>query len=246
VVSTLASAAGAFREHRGSGNTAPSAEIRYQITDLGTLGGSRSFATGLNDRGEVVGYSEIEFGVFQFHAFRWKDGHMQDLGTLGGDQSFALSINRRGQVVGSAYTDTQASHAVLWKNGTIRDLGLLPRGSSTFARGINDRGEVIGSGDTFVANRFGYFEVSRAFLWKNGRMRLLDDLDPRAGPEEGSNLAVAINNRGVVVGDAERIRNQPTWPVLWQAGGSHRIRPLVPSEGTVYAVNDLGQVVGQV
>lgn len=193
-----------------------------------------------------MGYSQIEPGAARFHAFIWEKGHLQDLGTLGGDQSVAWSINRQGNVVGEAYTDTQADRAVLWKNGAIRDLGLLPRGSFTSARGINDRGEVVGYGDTFVANRFGYFEVSRAFLWKSGRMRLLDDLDPRTSPEEGSSHAFAINDRSVVVGSAERIRSQPSWPVLWRAGSSHRIRPLVQAEGAAYAVNDAGQVVGQV
>ncbi|HEX8187281.1 MAG TPA: hypothetical protein VF586_02950, partial [Pyrinomonadaceae bacterium] len=63
--------------------------------DLGTLGGAVSFATEVNDSGEVSGYSYIFSDTIaqSFHAFRWKDadgdgvsdpGEMQDLGTLGG------------------------------------------------------------------------------------------------------------------------------------------------------------------
>jgi probable HAF family extracellular repeat protein len=88
---------------------------QYSITDLGTLpSGNESGATGINNRGQVVGYSGTASGS---HAFLWQDGKMTDLGTLpGGDFSMANDINDRGQVVGSSNTASGGfiHHAVLW------------------------------------------------------------------------------------------------------------------------------------
>ena len=52
------------------------------MTDLGTLGGTYSWAFDINDRGQVVGYSGTAAG--DQHAFLYGDGAMTDLGTLGG------------------------------------------------------------------------------------------------------------------------------------------------------------------
>ena len=72
---------------------------RYEIIDLGTLGGSSSSGVGVNGRGEVAGESVVSSGVL--HAFVWSDGVMRDLGTLGEPSSYAfvLGINERGQLV---------------------------------------------------------------------------------------------------------------------------------------------------
>src|SRR6516162_6587597 len=50
------------------------------MTDLGTLGGSRSFAFGINDQGQVVGYSYLPDGTY--HAFLWQGGVLTDLNSL--------------------------------------------------------------------------------------------------------------------------------------------------------------------
>ncbi len=59
------------------------AQSAWVPTDLGTLGGSNSFAYGTNDAGQVVGVSSMANG--DNHAFLWTAaGGMVDLGTLGG------------------------------------------------------------------------------------------------------------------------------------------------------------------
>ena len=48
------------------------------MTDLGTLGGTFGFAQGLNNRGQVVGFSDLS-GDLANHAFLWDRGVLTDL-----------------------------------------------------------------------------------------------------------------------------------------------------------------------
>jgi probable HAF family extracellular repeat protein len=57
----------------------PAHAAEFTVTDLGTLGGPRSSAFGLNESGEVVGESDTaEPGVSR--AFIWSGGAMKNLG----------------------------------------------------------------------------------------------------------------------------------------------------------------------
>jgi len=88
---------------------------RATMIDLGTLGGTYSDASAINDRGQVTGYAYPAGGYS--HAFRWTaSGGMQDLGTLGGTDSSASAINDCGQVTGTANTadGDGDSHAFVW------------------------------------------------------------------------------------------------------------------------------------
>ena len=130
------------------------------IRRLGTLGGNLSQATGLNDSGEVVGWSVTE--TRSTRAFRWseEDG-MVDLGTLGGDRSFASAINGDGRVVGQSETKDGQPHAALYENGKVENLGTLG-GKWSLASDINDKNVIVGQA-----------EAPQAYLPDLRRMRSL-------------------------------------------------------------------------
>jgi probable HAF family extracellular repeat protein len=123
---------------------------RDTVTDLGSLGGVVSnAANGINNRGQVVGQSNLP-GDAVTHAFFWQKGVMTDLGTLPGDSSsIAFDINDKGQVVGISCDVNFNCRAFLWQNGMMTGLNtLIPPNSPlflTFGAGINNRGEITGS-----------------------------------------------------------------------------------------------------
>jgi probable HAF family extracellular repeat protein len=157
--------------------------------DLGTLGGALSYSQGINDSGQVVGFSQISAG--NYHAFLYDGTTMHDLGTLGGPYSYANGINSSGQVVGESYTSDFSSHAFLYDGTTMHDLGTLGGLSST-AFGINDLGQVVGA-DYFVE-----YSGTHAFLYDGTTTYDLNDL--LAADSLGWTIfeARAINNSGQI------------------------------------------------
>jgi probable HAF family extracellular repeat protein len=121
----------------------------YNITDLGTLGGTYSQGFGINASGQVAGVSFTAAGYS--HGFLY-DGTMHDLGTLGGNESNAQGINSIGQVTGWASTNGDViNHAILYDmvHGMV-DLNLLipPLSGWELTNGIaiNDAGQITGFG----------------------------------------------------------------------------------------------------
>jgi len=123
------------------------------VTDLGNLGGTGhgfgNVALNINNKGQVVGNSDLP-GDQAFHGFLWsQQTGMKDLGTLSGDpNSAALNLNDEGVVVGVSVDKDFNPRPFVWQNGTMTDLNTLIPANSPLALllacGINSRGEITG------------------------------------------------------------------------------------------------------
>jgi probable HAF family extracellular repeat protein len=229
------------------------------MTALPTWGGTNGFATGLNNRGQAVGWAENTVEdptcnppvVHQFRGAIWelKTGTMKELPPLPGDStSTGNAINDRGQVVGisgrcaNAVGGFSAQHAVLWEpDGTRIDIGNLGGDAWHTPMHINHRGDVVGfsnpaevEGDAFAAH---------GFLWtRHGGIGDLGTL-----PGDASSQALGINGRGQVVGLSRG--SQGDRAVLWEGGVITDLNTLVAPgySGTLlYAghINDAGVITG--
>jgi len=140
---------------------------RGEVTDLGNLGGSGAVgpgnvALGLNNRGQVIGVSDLQ-GDTTYHGFVWtKDGGIKGLGTLSGDvTSVALGINDEGAIVGASFDVGGNPRAFLRQDGVMTDLNKLISADAPlyllFAHGINSQGVIVGFGvDTGTGNVHAY------------------------------------------------------------------------------------------
>lgn len=231
-----------------------SAQVRYQVTDLGTLGGTFGVAQGINSKGWVDGFANLP-GDKKQHAFLWLQGLKMDLGTLGGPNSQAyLGPNERGQVVGLAETSRPDPNkkdfcffgtglicrAFLWQNGVMRNLGTLG-GNNSSAFAINNRDQVVGGAEntapdpTCTTHQFQFKPV----LWKKGKIQ---ELPTFAGDPDGA--AVAINDSGQAVGSSGNCTTG-FHALLWQNGTATDLGNLGGTmTNLAFNINNQGQVVG--
>jgi probable HAF family extracellular repeat protein len=113
------------------------------LADLGTLGGAYTVANGINDAGEVTGWSERV--DHESHAFLWspKKSAMTDLGAIGGT-SGGYGINGLGQAVGDVWPGG-SQHAGFFDHGKVVDLGALPGYTNAIAVHLNNNGQAVGA-----------------------------------------------------------------------------------------------------
>jgi probable HAF family extracellular repeat protein len=85
--------------------------------ELPTTGDPDGFATSINARGQVVGWSGTctNSGL---HLLLWEEGRVTDLGNLGGSTSFALFINNHEQVVGESGLGGEVVPSMLFSGRT--------------------------------------------------------------------------------------------------------------------------------
>jgi probable HAF family extracellular repeat protein len=245
-----------------------------QVIDVGTLlGGYESFAWGVNNSGQVVGFSTNETsdpysyfysqilgftGGTQTRAFFW-DQHdgMEDLGTLGGPDAWAAIVNDHGQVAGISYTSSTPNA----DNGPACPPGFPTQdpffwdknsgmvdvgnfgGTCAVPQAFNNRGQMVGQ--SYLAGN----SVGHAFLWeRNGHPRLKD-----LGTLGGDNAAALwIDDAGDIVGYAD-IANPPGCndltcvhhAVWWKHGRANDLGSIGTDPcSRAISINSRGQIVG--
>ena len=173
-------------------------------------GGLNSYATAVNNRGEIVGWAEngiqdptcdTTLQTLQFRAVIWEpNGAMQELRPLPGDStSAATAINDLGQVVGIsgacgiAVGGVSAAHSVLWQNGVPTEIPNLGGHTWNTPTAINNEGTVVGFSLPAGQDGTRNFE---AFLWTQaGGLVRLGKL-----PGDIRAEALGVNDKNQVVG----------------------------------------------
>ena len=245
------------------------------MTGLPTLGGDNGFATGVNNRGQIVGWAENnmhdptcnEFTntnqVLQFEAAMWVwDGDHYEAAALppypGDLDGAATAINQTGTVVGisgicdAAVGGGTAEHMLMWRGGQI--LLSLPTLGGTYwntPMDINNRDDVVGfsdlpgDGPTLAQANFHAFFWSARQYACNGKM-VTGTCDLGTLDPEGVSEALGVNDLDQVVGVSFPIGHA----FLWQNGTMTDLNKLVaPGTTLILAdaqdINDRGEITGQ-
>jgi probable HAF family extracellular repeat protein len=112
-----------------------------------------SQATGINDRGVVVGFTQATTTTSS--AFVWQNERATLLSYPGSTFTQALGENDQGQIVGT-YNDAAGNgHGFVYGHGAFQTLD-APGTSGTVVNGINDRGQIVGFFTDAAGNTVGF------------------------------------------------------------------------------------------
>ena len=198
----------------------------YSIHDLGTLGGSSSWAEYITPNGIICGWSETDKG--EVHGFLWDNGTMVDIGSLGVN-SEAQGCNDSKQVVGRYQNNNNKSRSFLWKNGIITDIGTLG-GDTSEAWGITESGVITGASRTNAGYENGY-------IYENGKMVSIGTLGGR------SSVAYRMNNAHIVTGYSQTTSGD-YHAFLYHDGSMIELGTLDGTSSNATDSNDFKQVSG--
>jgi probable HAF family extracellular repeat protein len=163
--------------------------------------------------------------------------------TSDGVAAEAHGINNAGVVSGTIYHGpfSIASSAVTWSGGSTTYLDMAGGVFSTTAK-INNQGTVIGSIASIVHDDdMGDMPLFKPAIWNNGVATTL----PALGDERFGNIAIGLNNAGVVVGLSGVGPYGTTHAVKWVDGAAIDLGTAGADDSLASAINDNGQIVGR-
>jgi probable HAF family extracellular repeat protein len=199
----------------------PAAPQGYEVTDLGTLGGTSASAAAINNSAQITGSASTASST---DAFLWQNGTMADLGMT---ESFGAAISSNGYVAGYDY-QSNGTHAFLFANGVLTDLGMLPGFSGgNAASGVNRLGQVVGLGTQGT----GRGETSAGWIWQNGVYTNLGKVSPAAINDAGQILVDEFNASGYEV--AVILQNGSAIATIDPAGSVTTVGDAINANGDV-------------
>ncbi len=232
-----------------------------QMRGLPTLGGNHGYATGVNNKGEVVGWAEntchdstcVPPQVLQFRPVMWdtkRGDQITAFPLVPGDTSgAATAINNHGQTVGISGICDQAigrhtaKHAVLWDKGTVYDLGNLGAEFWNTPTAINERGDIIGFAGT-PGDPDG--NILHGFIWTKH-----DGIQPLGAlPGHVHSEPYGINDRSQVVGISCDANFVDCRAFVWENGVMQDLNALkapgyTPRLEQGKDINNAGEITGR-
>ena len=225
---------------------------------------SDTWATGINDKGVVVGYTSA-FG------FEYRHGKFTSFQVPGASGTFPNAVNNAGSIVGY-YNANQATHGFLLQGGHYTTID-YPNAGATWAMGITNMGEVIGTYAAQGGDKFGFlWTASKGFVktfsfpnqrgtWGigiNQKKQITGTIESLVSgyvlskgqfssfqvPGSTSTGGAAINNAEDVVGFCVGCFGGGSWGFLKVGNTYTQISP--PNSGQTQAsgINDSGVIVG--
>ncbi len=194
----------------------------------------------INNNGQVVGQGATPHGNYRATFYDIGIGITVDLGTLGGQDALAWSINDNGQIVGWAAAADGTDHATLFDASDPNNNIDLGGDDGSWARDINNNGQIIG-------HQFDEHGFSPAVIFDITGQGNNITLDPSG---QSAVEPIAINDNGLIVGEAHNLIEQYTYAMLIDASEPDKVinlNDLVDAEGVwlyrAIAINNQGQIL---
>lgn len=244
--------------------------LAYDITDLGTLGGTVSRAYGLNDSNHVVGASTDVSG--KILPFLWRNDTLRLLSVPDSGPAQAIALNDSGRIAGVWQTNGRF-RAVAWVNDSLMTPAGTPEEMGA-AFGINAAGIVVGSASDGSGLRAFSWSV-----WSGGGLQFADlpgrvseafDVNAASGfagyvqdqasgsraaygtPDSGwiridtslgAARAFALNDSGYSAGSFQT--STGISPAVWNPAGAITVLPVLSGNfAELYSLNNDGIGVG--
>ena len=205
-----------------------------KMVDLETMGGTNSYAYGINRKGQIVGASETP-GTGYAHGFLYEGvpgagGKFTDLGSLGGGISQANAISDGDLIVGESLTSRLEIHACEYSflSSSFVDLHTIG-GTYSTALGVN---RYYGSVGYSYSSTGDYYAVRCPTHFP--------PFDLGLGP---NSCAYGINDKGMIAGSFETASKQSH---AFSLSGHNKQDPgtLGGTSSVAYGINKFGQIAG--
>lgn len=209
------------------------------MKDLGTLGGNRSEANGVNSHGQATGSARTHTNE---QAFFFNGTNLVNIGAvvsnvLKAPWSYGFGVNDHGDVAGVAYNNNfSTQYGFLYSNGLVTTV-TTPSTNPVFPLAINNARQITG-----YASQGGF---DNAVRWSGGVATIL------ATPPNHFSYGYAINNKGHVVGTFTPDDQQTNARAFIAIADTIiDLNTLTDSTGTNWVlfeargINDAGQIVG--